>query len=640
MSIPFIVPLSNLPTVAAQKFVEEKNVSSKTFCPNLLVPNIGLAAVTASAIKKSDAADYYREPSSIQRLFSAETITINVSKENVWAKTFGGINDDWATSIQQTSDGGYIIGGYTTSFGAGNIDTLLVKLDGNGSLSWAKTFGGTNDDWATSIQQTSDGGYIIGGSTNSYGTGKIDTLIVKLDGNGSLSWAKTFGGTNDDWATSIQQTSDGGYIIGGCTNSYGTGKIDTLVVKLDGNGSLSWAKTFGGTNDDWATSIQQTSDGGYIIGGYTTSFGAGNSDFLVIKLGNDGSLSWAKTFGGTNDDWATSIQQTSDGGYIVGGTTYSFMRGTEKDILLLKLDSNGNLPNANCNNLTVVTNLSVETINPLAKLADLNIKSVPASLNTPQIMANFQNIQLETICEGNISPFPPKDLKAILSGNSIVLSWSPPPQGTYSIGGYAIYRGTSSDIGNQVPIALVDSSTLKYIDTKIDLKSNITYFYYVKAFDDQSPPHYSDPSNEISMAITSKTIIITLQINNSMMTVNGKSYEIDPGRGTKPVIKNDRTLVPIRAIVEALGGSITWVPVNNGIAVTIKLGSVVINLQTGKSTATVNGKTVYIDPDNHKVVPEIINGRTMLPVRFVTEKLGAKVEWEQNTQTITITYQP
>jgi hypothetical protein len=280
----------------------------------------------------------------------------------------------------------------------------------------------------------------------------------------------------------------------------------------------------------------------------------------------------------------------------------------------------------------------VETINPLAKLADLNIKSVAASLNTPQIMANFQNIQLETICEGKISPFPPKDLKAILSGNSIVLSWLPPPQGTYSIGGYAIYRGTSSDIGNQVPIALVDSSALKYIDTKIDLKSNITYFYYVKAFDDQSPPHYSDPSNEISITITPKTIVITLQINNPMMIVNGKSYEIDPGRGTKPVIKNDRTLVPIRAIVEALGGSAEWNDKDK--SVTIKLGSTLIKLQIGNTMAYANGSIVQIDPTNSKVVPEIINGRTMLPVRFVTEKLGAKVEWEQNTQIITITYQP
>ncbi len=482
MCILFIAPLSNLPTVAAQKFIEGKNLSSKIFALNPSISNISITGVTTSNIKESGVTEYYSKPSSIQKSLSTKTITIN-----------------------------------------------------------------------------------------------------------------TAAGT-------------------------------------------TWAKVFGGTNDDIATNVQQTSDGGYIIGGYTTSYGAGNSDFLVIKLGNDGSLSWSKTFGGTNDDWATSIRQTSDGGYIIGGTTYSFMKGTEKDILLLKLDLNGSLPNANCNDLIVLTNLSVKLINPSVSSASLNIKAISPSLDTPKILANFQNIQFETICEGSISPFPPKDLKAILSGNSIVLSWAPSPQGTYSIGGYAIYRGTSSGMENSMPISTVDSLTLKFTDTNINLTSNITYFYYVRAFDDQSPSHYSDPSNEVSINIVSKTTVIILQINNSMMTVNGKPYEIDPGRGTKPIIKNDRTLVPIRAIVEALGGTITWVPVNNGIAVTIKLGSVVINLQTEKPTATVNGKIVYIDSDNHKIVPEIINNRTMLPIRFIAERLGAKVNWDSNTQTITITY--
>ncbi len=534
MCILFIAPLSNLPTVAAQKFIEGKNLSSKIFALNPSISNISITGVTTSNIKESGVTEYYSKPSSIQKSLSTKTITIN-------------------------------------------------------------TAAGT-------------------------------------------TWAKVFGGTNDDIATNVQQTSDGGYIIGGTTKSFGAGKIDALIIKLGQDGSLSWAKTFGGTNDDIATNVQQTSDGGYIIGGYTTSYGAGNSDFLVIKLGNDGSLSWSKTFGGTNDDWATSIRQTSDGGYIIGGTTYSFMKGTEKDILLLKLDLNGSLPNANCNDLIVLTNLSVKLINPSVSSASLNIKAISPSLDTPKILANFQNIQFETICEGSISPFPPKDLKAILSGNSIVLSWAPSPQGTYSIGGYAIYRGTSSGMENSMPISTVDSLTLKFTDTNINLTSNITYFYYVRAFDDQSPSHYSDPSNEVSINIVSKTTVIILQINNSMMTVNGKPYEIDPGRGTKPIIKNDRTLVPIRAIVEALGGTITWVPVNNGIAVTIKLGSVVINLQTEKPTATVNGKIVYIDSDNHKIVPEIINNRTMLPIRFIAERLGAKVNWDSNTQTITITY--
>ncbi|MEO0210425.1 MAG: hypothetical protein ABIN66_01065, partial [candidate division WOR-3 bacterium] len=138
---------------------------------------------------------------------------------------------------------------------------------------------------------------------------------------GQFLFAKTYGGTSGDYAYSITQTSDGGYAVAGRTESFGAGSWDFLVLKLNPDGSLAWARTFGGTIDDYAYSITQTSDGGYAVAGYTTSFGAGNVDFLVLKLNPDGSLAWARTFGGTNDDYAYSITQTSDGGYAVAGST-------------------------------------------------------------------------------------------------------------------------------------------------------------------------------------------------------------------------------------------------------------------------------------------------------------------------------
>jgi uncharacterized delta-60 repeat protein len=258
-----------------------------------------------------------------------------------WAKTYGGTNDDRAYSVQQTSDGGYIVAGWTWSFGVGNYDIFLIKTDANGNIIWAKTYGGTYADWALSVRQTSDGGYIMAGITYSFGAGNYDILLIKTDANGNVQWAKTYGGTNVDRASSVQQTSDGGYIVAGYTNSFGVGG-DILLIKTDANGNIIWAKTYGGTSWDEAFTVQQTSDGGYIVAGYTSSFGAGSWDIFLVKTDANGNVQWAKTYGGTNEERARSVQQTSDGGYIVGGWTRSFGAGSW-DIFLVKTDANGNI---------------------------------------------------------------------------------------------------------------------------------------------------------------------------------------------------------------------------------------------------------------------------------------------------------
>jgi hypothetical protein len=207
-----------------------------------------------------------------------------------WAKTYGGASDDRANSIQPTSDGGYIVAGWTISFGAGGADVWVLKLDGSGNVTWQKTYGGAGTDWATSIQQTSDGGYIVAGVTGSFGAGSGDVWVLKLDGSGNVTWQKTYGGGSTDYAYSIQQTSDGGYIVAGLTDSFGAGSADVWVLKLDGSGNVTWQKTYGGGSTDYAYSIQQTSDGGYIVAGLTDSFGAGSYDFWVLKLDGSGEI--------------------------------------------------------------------------------------------------------------------------------------------------------------------------------------------------------------------------------------------------------------------------------------------------------------------------------------------------------------
>jgi hypothetical protein len=259
-----------------------------------------------------------------------------------FAKTYGGTSWDEVSSVQQTSDGGYIMAGYTSSFGAGSYDIFLIKTDENGNIVWTKTYGGTGGDFSYSVQQTSDGGYIVAGGTNSFGAGGLDIFLIKTDANGNIIWAKTYRGTGDDWARSVHQTSDGGYILAGATNSFSAGSYDILLIKTDANGNIIWAKTYGGTNYEDAYFVQQTSDGGYIVVGATNSFGAGGHDIFLIKADANGNIIWAKTYGGTNYDYAYSVQQTSDGGYIVAGLTTSF-GASGYDILLIKTDGNGDI---------------------------------------------------------------------------------------------------------------------------------------------------------------------------------------------------------------------------------------------------------------------------------------------------------
>jgi hypothetical protein len=210
---------------------------------------------------------------------------------------------------------------------------------------WAKSYGGSDFENALSIQQTSDGGYIVAGSTDSFGAGNGDAWVLKLDETGDVLWQKTYGGTNHDYTQSIQQTSDGGYIVAGSTYSFGAGNGDIWVLKLDETGNVLWQKTYGGANYDMAKSIQQTLDGGYIAAGYTESFGAGYDDAWVLKLDETGNVLWQKTYGGTQDEEAKFIQQTSDGGYIVAGWIFSFFNTIyESDFWVLKLDSNGGIP--------------------------------------------------------------------------------------------------------------------------------------------------------------------------------------------------------------------------------------------------------------------------------------------------------
>ena len=255
-----------------------------------------------------------------------------------WNKTFGGTGDDYGYSIQQTADGGYIIAGHTHSYGAGDADIWLTKTDSNGTEEWNRTFGGAEADLLDrgSVRQTSDGGYIVTGYTHSYGAGDADVWLIKTDQNGNEQWNRTFGGAYHDWGHSVQQTSDGGYIIAGRTDPYEGARADAWLIKTDSNGIEEWNRTFGADGCEYAASVQQTSDDGYIITGRTTSYGAGGADAWLMRTDSNGTEQWNRTFGGAGYDYGYSVQQTTDGGYIMVGST-----NNRKDIWLIKTDTDG-----------------------------------------------------------------------------------------------------------------------------------------------------------------------------------------------------------------------------------------------------------------------------------------------------------
>jgi len=288
-----------------------------------------------------------------------------------WQSALGGTQIDQARCVRQTPDGGYIVAGKSnspdgnvTGNHGGTFDFWIVKLYSGGTIEWQKSLGGVGIEEANYVEPTFDGGYIVAGSanvTNGNVTGNhglADYWVVKLTATGTLKWARSFGGTLNEYARCVRQTADSGYIIVGETASNNLnvsgnhGQIDCWIVKIDTGGTLLWQKTLGGTGNDYGYSIEQTSDGGYIVGGETTSNNGdvtgnhGKSDCWVVKLDASGTMIWQKALGGGGNEHAHSIQQTLDGGYILGATSDSADGDVTtnygyEDYWLVKLDAVG-----------------------------------------------------------------------------------------------------------------------------------------------------------------------------------------------------------------------------------------------------------------------------------------------------------
>jgi len=275
-------------------------------------------------------------------LFFSVTNLLGQAPDILWTKMFGGADRDYGRSVKQTTDGGYIVAGFTYSFGGGLFDVYLVKTNTVGDTLWTKTYGGANTEAGRAVQQTTDGGYIIAGTFNPGGLNE-DVYLIKTDSIGDTLWTKKYGWPGQDFAYAVQQTTDGGYITIGFTPQGPGGHIapNILLIKMDSLGNLSWYQTYGGYFSwDMGFSLQQTGDGGYIIVGMTDYFNYDSSDVYLIKTDANGDTIWSKTFGGASYDYGESVRQTSDGGYIIVGETASFGTG-DYDVYLIKTDSLG-----------------------------------------------------------------------------------------------------------------------------------------------------------------------------------------------------------------------------------------------------------------------------------------------------------
>ena len=272
-------------------------------------------------------------------LLSAVCLTSTASAQTSWWRTYGGPHADGSYSIQQTTDGGYIIAAHACSFGAGGEDVYLIKANASGDTLWTRTYGGSNEDGfgGSSVQQTTDGGYIVASNTHSFGAGNGEVYLIKTNAQGDTLWTRTYGGTSVDEGFSVQQTTDGGYIVTGCTYSFGPGTpggyANVYLIKTNASGDTLWTRTYGGTGDDGGKSVLQTGDTGYVITGFTEG-----NDVYLIKTNAQGDTLWTRTYGGTRLDGAGSVQLTSDGGYIIAGRTQSFGAGYH-DVYLIRTDA-------------------------------------------------------------------------------------------------------------------------------------------------------------------------------------------------------------------------------------------------------------------------------------------------------------
>lgn len=264
---------------------------------------------------------------------------IDSNGDSLWFKTYGGIEDDGANSIDICADSGFIICGSTCSYSNVFSAVYLIKTNSNGDTLWTSTYEEKDYNNASSIITTHDGGFLLAGIAETGGAPGADGLVIRTNSNGDTLWMKIYGGLSYDIFTSVCEDNNGNFLLCGTTYNLASGSYDAYILKINSNGQELWSKTYGGFDVDNAGSIKYTNDNAFIIAGSTESYGVGGKDVLFLKIDQNGDTLWSKTFGGTSDDVAGCVRQTNDNGFIVSGYTKSC--SANSDVYLIKTDASG-----------------------------------------------------------------------------------------------------------------------------------------------------------------------------------------------------------------------------------------------------------------------------------------------------------
>ncbi len=276
-------------------------------------------------------------------------VRFNAQGDTLWTRVIDGAGDnrnDEAHAVVQTPDGGFAIAGYSYVHGGFHQNAYVVKLDVSGNMMWTSTVGGGQGEIAEDIILTKDNGLVVVGGSGSYSVANSDMYVYKLDENGNLLWTRTIGGSRSDYAYAVAETNDGHLVVAGATNSYGEGAAgtweatDAYIVMLDADGDTVWTRTVGGDNYEEIRDVIISSDGYIMAAGFSRTYGLGFMDAYVIKMNLQGDLIWAKTFGNSEVNMAFGITEIDQGSFLLTGRTHYAAYG--RDVFMAWLDSDGN----------------------------------------------------------------------------------------------------------------------------------------------------------------------------------------------------------------------------------------------------------------------------------------------------------
>jgi hypothetical protein len=464
-------------------------------------------------------------------IYSADFLVVKMSSSGAveWARSYGGIWGEKADYVQQTSDGGYVVVGLTTTFSDPLITPFgvalwVLKLSPVGDIQWQRSYWGIDESaWLSdsermAILETPDRGFILACTTSEYGAGRRDIWLLKLLANGEIEWQHTYGGMNDEafppGGPHIQLTADGGYIVAARTLSSGAinpgtdyQHYDLWLLKLFPSGEIESQRTYGGILRDEASSIRTTFDGGYIVAGTTLSFGVNGSDVWLLKFSPTGGLEWSRTYGGDGAQIGNCVIQASDGGFVIAGThklPASIGTAGNGNLFLLKTTNQGDI-GTGCglvgapDVLVQDTNVTPQDTFVQPVLTDCENGAI---VNPEDVFFRDMNLVSEILCES--SNKPPINLvlereinRGLFSGEAFnYLSWQPDPWNSrFVIREYKIYRSPVNAVDYQL-IGKVDGNIFMYTDGYLKMEDKFAYVVTSVDSDGNESPKSKPVRNE------------------------------------------------------------------------------------------------------------------------------------------------